>query len=302
MTAAVAPHLEQLATELSASPDYRVLRRFSPDPAAYIGWSGAIPEDCKTGLFVDTETTGLDTRSASIIALALVPFTFDPDGVIYDAGVGLAFLEDPKEPLPPEITALTGLTDERLKGQRIDDDQVRALVNQSVLVVSHHADFDRRMLERRLPMFREKAWGCSWADVDWQGAYGTRAGRLEIILSDTLSQFHEAHRAVDDCHVGVHLLANAIAHQRTALSYLLESTRKLTYRVWAEGSEFMAKDKLKARGYEWKPDDTGRKCWFRDVHAVEVEDEKMFARDIGGAAPEVTSFGAKDRYSVRAGR
>ena len=97
-------------------------------------------------------------------------------------------------------------------------------------------------------------------------------------------------------------MANAVREQRTALSYLLESTRKLTYRVWAEGSSFQAKDKLKARGYEWRPDDTGRKCWFKDVHASDVDEETMFARDIAGAAPEVVKFGAKDRYSIRAGR
>lgn len=288
---------------LKESSEYRVLSRFTPDPAVYLrAWPGETPPECKTGLYVDTETTGLDTSSARIIALAAVPFTFDPDGIVYDAGKGLSFLEDPKEPLADEIVELTGLTDAELAGQRIDDAQVEELVAQSVLVISHHAGFDRRMLERRLPIFREKPWGCSWIDVDWQKAYGTRAGRLEIILSDVLQQFHAAHRAVDDCHVGVHLLANAIAGGRTALSYLLESTRKLTYRVWAEGSDFMAKDKLKARGYEWRPDETGRKCWFKDVHAADVDDEMMFARDIGGATPQVTKFGAKDRYSTRAGR
>ncbi len=289
----------EAAEILALSDRYKVLRRFEPDPADYLADRGAVPPDCKEGLFVDVETTGLDTRADRIISLALVPFVFDAHGAVHDAGKGVSYLQSPGVPLTEEIVALTGLTDEMLDGQAIDWDQVGQLIDPAAIVVSHHAAFDRKMLERASPLFATKAWGCSWKDVPWQESYGTRAGRLGIILSDVCRQFHEAHRAVDDCHVGVHLLANAVADSRTALSFLLASARKFTYRVWAVGSEFMAKDKLKARGYEWSPAETGRKCWFRDVHADEVEEELIFARDIASATPTVQKFNAIDRYSRR---
>lgn len=298
--ALTAEKFAQAAEVLSLSNDYRVLTRFVPDPAEYIGWTGEIPPGCTTGLFVDTETTGLDTRADKIISLALVPFVFDADGVIYDAGKGLSYLEDPGAPLAPEIVEITGLTNEQLAGQRIDDAAVEAMVADAAIVISHHAKFDRRMLERRSTCFRAKAWACSYNDVPWQQAFGTRAGRLEILLSDTLSQFHAAHRAVDDCHVGVHLLANAVRDGQTALSHLLASARRLTYRVWAIDSLFQKKDRLAAEGFRWSPKPPeGRGSWYKDVHSTEVDATVMFARDIGGARPEVQKVGAKDRYSVR---
>lgn len=295
--------LEAVAA-LRESPDYRVLSRFVPDPARYLGSGFTPPEGVKTAVFVDVETTGLDTRTDRIVELALVPFTFDADGVVYDAGKGLSFFHDPGIPIPPEITAIHGITDAMVKGHKIDVAAVEGALAEASLVVAHSADFDRKMLERLSGAFREKHWACSQREIDWGGVFGCRAAKLQIVLGDACSQFFEGeHRALGDCHVGVNVLANAIDGQHsTALSHLLHSARQLTARVWAEGAPFQKKDALKARGYLWSPgpEEGGRKCWYRDVRpGPELDEEIMFARDIAGASPRVVRFGAKDRYSIR---
>lgn len=304
MTATLtADRFAEAAEILELSEDYRVLRRFVPDPAVYLRPPSAPPSDAFTAIFVDVEATGLDVRSDKVIELSIVPLVFDRNGIVYDVGKAISFLEDPGVKLPQEIIELTGITPDMVKGRRIDDAGVTSLVQSVDFVIAHHADYDRKMLERRLEVFKSKPWGCTWHDVPWEKTYGTRAGRLEIILADVMRQFSaDAHRATDDCHAAVHLMANAIsAEHRTAMSYLLESTRKITYRVWAVGSDFMAKDKLKARGYEWSPEDRGgRKCWYRDVRAADVAEEMMYARDVAGAKPETQKLTAIDRYSVRA--
>lgn len=159
--------LEDAVSRVEASPDYKVLRRFVPDPAIYLGASFAAPPECKTGLFVDVETEGLD-QTHQVIEFSAVPFTFDPDGIVYDAGKGLSFFRDPGRPLERRIVELTGITDEMVKGQRIDTAAVEALAAEAVLIIAHRADFDRKRVEHLLPIFRDKAWGCSHREVPWE--------------------------------------------------------------------------------------------------------------------------------------
>ena len=63
--------------------------------------------------------------------------------------------------MPVEVTALTGITNEMLTGQRIDDPAVLDLLSSSHLVISHNAAFDRPKLETRLPAFAGKPWACT---------------------------------------------------------------------------------------------------------------------------------------------
>ena len=156
--------LEEAAAVLETSSDYRVLRRFRPRDSYNVVQTGLFgpgfdePTPLREGLFVDVETTGLDLEEDKIIALALVPFTFDRLGYVYDVQAGFEFFEDPGEPIPLEITELTGITDADVAGQRIDHVAVLQILGASDLVLAHNADFDRPMLERRVPEFAEYAW------------------------------------------------------------------------------------------------------------------------------------------------
>lgn len=292
---------EEMAQLLSEHPDYRVLRRFVPQPAEYLRDVESPPpaEQLKGAVYVDCETTGLDPRTCKIIELALVPFLYSADGKIWDVHRGLSYLNDPGEPLSPEIRELTGLTDEMLAGQRINMDEVCEAISQANLVVAHHADYDRKVLERPLPQLRDKYWACSYREVEWKKHYNCRASKLGILLEDALGLFGEGHRALEDCHSGVALLANAMHEGRSALAQLLESARQPTFRVWAVDSNFNKKDLLKERGFRWDPEGTGRKVWFKDCKPEEAPDDEMFARDICGARPEVIRYTGKDRYSCR---
>ena len=132
---------------------------------------------CDTGdaplrraLYVDCETTGLSFEHDQAIELAMLPFTYAPgDGRIgevlhHEAQV---HLHDPARPLDALITALTGLTDEDLRGRRIDAEAATALIARSDLIIAHNARFDRPFFERALPATRALPWGCSMRDVAW---------------------------------------------------------------------------------------------------------------------------------------
>jgi DNA polymerase-3 subunit epsilon len=295
---------ESLASILDGHHDYRILRRFKPDPTNYLKATpdDAAAEGLKLGVFADVEATGLNTRVDKILQLSMVPFQYNAEGEIVDVGKGIDYYEDPLVPIPPEITELTGITDAMVEGKRIEDEAVRELVAPAGIVIAHHASYDRQMMERRLPFFADVFWGCSWKDMEWEKKFGTRSSRLDVILSDTLRQFHDGHRALDDCHAAVNLLANARTEDgRTALSHLLQSARKNTARVWAVDSPYETKDALKARGYEWSNGDHGRpKCWYRDVRPSESPAEKEWLAQVCRVRdPVVRMFTAKDRYSTR---
>jgi DNA polymerase III subunit epsilon len=116
--------------------------------------------------------------------------------------------------------------------------------------------------------------------------------------------FHRSHRAVDDCHALLEILAHTIAGtKRTALSLLLENARRKTIRIWAEQAPFDLKDELKKRGYRWSSGDEGRpKAWYVDIDEAKRDDEiaylrqSIYLRDVDLFAQTLSAF---DRFSIR---
>jgi DNA polymerase III subunit epsilon len=269
------PTLEQMARALIESGEYRVTSRLGPLTEYHR------PEDIPkhVAAVVDVETTGTNPDSDKIIELGICLFEYDrQSGRIYKVIGTWEWFEDPGLSIPPEITKITGITDEVVAGHRIDDSAVNDLLSRVVLVIAHNANFDRRFLEKRLPVFASKHWACSRADIDWK-AEGIRSSALEFVAY-SLGFFHDQHRAASDCRATVHALAQRLPGTgRLALQALLEQARLPTWRLWARDAAIEKKDLLKARGYTWSPGESGRpKCWYRDV-----SDRKGRQRRLGSA-------------------
>jgi DNA polymerase-3 subunit epsilon len=296
--------LETALRALDASGDYRVLRRFVPqDVYTDEPWNIGEKSSARLGLYLDTETTGLDTDADEIIELALVPFVYDAEsGVVYRTREALSYLEEAKRPITPEIVEITGITPDMVVGQRIDDDAVNALVKDAAIIIAHSARFDRKMAERRLPCFRDKPWACSQEEVPWR-RFGVAGGALLNIAMAACGVFTDgAHRAAHDCQLGVHVLATAEHEGRTAMSYLLESARQPTHRVRALYSPRDAKSALKARGYHALYHGDSFRYWYKDLRpdGLNVEQEMAWCEAYAFASPDVQLLTARDRYSVRA--
>lgn len=292
--------LEGMAQALTSSGWYRVVRRFQPRDR-YAADDGA-PK--RTALFVDVETTGLSLASDAVIELAAVPFEYGVrDGQIYAVGEPLTFLEDPGRAIPEAITELTGITDAMVRGRRIDDARVNALLDGVSLVVAHNAAFDRKWLERRLPAFAAKPWACSQHDVPWHH-HGCAGTKLEYILFRTCAEFLEGHRAAEDCYAGIHILAMRTCVGALPMALLLESARTPTVRVWACDAPRGAAAGLRARHYRWCDGTAGRtKGWFLDVPETRAAAERAWlaAAVYGAQRPGVRTerYTALERYSAR---
>ena len=212
---------------LEGTDNYRVLRRLLPRARSELRASSAT----RLGLFLDTETTGTDHATDEIIELAMVPFTYSLDGAILAVGAPFSALNEPSVPISPEITALTGITQEMVAGRRIDADAVERFVAPAALVIAHHAGFDRPFVERSWPVFETKPWACSMTQIPWgdEGFDGVKLRYLGLLSGF----FYDAHRAVADCEAAVELLSRPLPISgRRALAVLLEAARKVTYRVW----------------------------------------------------------------------
>jgi Exonuclease len=82
---------------------------------------------------VDVETTGTIPDRDKIIELGVCLFEYDrQNGRIYKVLGSWEWLEDPGVSIPPEITTITGLTDEMVTGHRIDDRAVDDLLSRVV--------------------------------------------------------------------------------------------------------------------------------------------------------------------------
>lgn len=290
--------LVAMAEVLNRSADYRVLRRLVPRPVS----QPTIRQDCRTGILLDTETTGLDHARDEIIELGMVKFDYTPDGRIVGVRDTFSAFNEPSAPISAEVTALTGITNEMVASHKFDDAAVMAFAESAVITIAHNSAFDRKFAERYWPVFEHKAWGCSMSEIDWR-KHGFAGSQLGYLLNGA-GYFHQAHRAVDDCHALLEVLALDIpATGAPALALLLETARKPTLRVWAEQTAFELKDSLKRRGYRWNDGSDGRpKSWFIDVDEAALDDEiaflkaEIYMRDVEPSVQRLTAF---TRFSGR---
>jgi DNA polymerase III subunit epsilon len=140
--------LAAMAEALSRSADFRVLRRLVPRPPS----PPVAGQETKTGILLDTETTGLDHARDEIIELGMVKFDYTADGRIAGVRDTFSAFNEPSAPIPLDVTALTGITDEMVAGHKIDEAAVNAFVDDAVVVViAHNSGFDRKFSERYWP-------------------------------------------------------------------------------------------------------------------------------------------------------
>ena len=265
------PALENMAAALEASGDYRILRRVMPRAISAASLS---PTD-KIGVILDVETTGLDHTKDEVIELGMVRFSYSETDVVTGVTEAFQAFREPSVPISPEITDLTGITNEMVAGQRIDDAAVEEFVRDAHVVIAHNASFDRKFAERSWPVFAHRHLACSFAEIDWR-KHGFARANLSYLLAGC-RLFHDAHRAVDDCHAVLEILAKPLpGASQTALAALLARARRPSIRIWAENAPYDLKDVLKRRGYRWSDGSEGApRCWYVDVaadrHPAEIE-------------------------------
>ena len=299
--------LEQAALTLAQSPDYRVLRRVKPRAK----FADAEGRKLLRGIILDTETTGLDTSSAVIVEIAMVPFLYADDGQpveVLEAEIYHGF-QDPGAPLSDEVKDVTGLTDEDLQGKTLDIEAIERLAASADLIIAHKADYDRKLCERLSPVFKAKPWGCSYAQIPWKEEK-IRGGMLEYI-GVSMGYFFSAHRAIDDARALLQFLANPLPiSDRWPLNCIREDLKRQLYAIWApQHTPFGLNVAFKQMGYRWseRTNEHGailNKSHRKVVTKAEVHDEMARLIDFLHRAgirgePSAGPINPLDRFSFR---
>jgi DNA polymerase-3 subunit epsilon len=296
---AVAQDSEAMAQALEQYADYRVLRRLPVLQEFAYKALGPVTRV----LILDTETTGLDASRERIMELALLRVDVEtatglPTGRIevYDG------LEDPGKPIPAEVQEITGINDDMVRGQKLDEQRVAAMLADTDLVLAHNAGFDRPFAESRLAQFAQLPWACSFADIDWKKE-GRSSAKLTQLALD-LGWFYDAHRAEMDCHALLAVLISPLQSGQTGLARLLAASAQPSFRLQATAAPFEAKDTLKARGYRW---DSPNKVWHTrldDAAGLQAECDWLKAEVYANrpAQVQLQQFDAGNRYSSRPGK
>lgn len=260
-------------------PDIRILRRVT----ALKDFPLAPPTDgpVRFVTVVDTETTGTDPMHDEIIDIALVTLEVDAAGEIVGIVSSGQALRDPRMPIPPYITRLTGITDADVRGRIIDLDRLEHRLSKADVLVAHNAMFDIAFIENLMPGIAGAAWACSANDFDWleAGLDGRKLGHLLM----QIGRFNNAHRAMADVVSLIHLLAHRLPHGGTVIGALLANAAKPTIRFEATGASFDRRSALKARGYRWDP---RQKVWWCELAEDEcAAEERWFRQHIAPHGP-----------------
>jgi DNA polymerase-3 subunit epsilon len=154
---------------------------------------------------LDTETTGIDYR-AEIVQIGIIDVS---------AATLLDTLVRPARRIPPDATAIHGITDEMVaSAPTIADvtDQICAAIRRRVVII-YNAEYDMRLLNQSSRSrgldtnWRDQAqrWVCAMlAYAEHRGEPGRRYGefkwhRLEVAAGYEGISVGRAHTALDDC-------------------------------------------------------------------------------------------------------
>lgn len=263
--------------------------------------------NAEEGVLMDTETTGVDTSKDKVIQLAMRKVKYDSQGIL---SVGEVFdrFRDPGMPIPAEVTRITRITDEDVKGHTIDDGEVRAFLGDAKKVICHNAGFDRKMVERNFPDagFDKIDFDCTFAQVDWLSR-GCNGRSLEQIALQA-GYVYGSHNALNDINVMPYILNQDHPELGTPWSELYANSNASSILLIAENSTFAVKDHLKENGYRWSPDGQDaagyEKSWYKilpddpEVLAEEADflREKIYQRDASLPAFRISGM---ERYSAR---
>lgn len=255
----------------------------------------AFPKDGRVIAIVDCEATSLNPAAAKIIELAVMGVIVDGEGRVVGNTPISSWLEDPGEALSDEVKLVTGIDDEMLARQSIDERAALSILNRAEMIVGHNASYDAPIIERRLPTLAGKAWACSVRELDW-----LRLGYDGAKLSHLVMQagwYCDGHRAAVDVAALFQLLQvpGSIGGDmpRTHLERLLEHADQPMVRIAAVRPGFQQTPELKARGYRWAPEN---KSWWIDVSDHDADCEESWLRGQGIRAIDFTRQTACDRH------
>ena len=220
-------------------------------------------------LGLDFETTGLLPQEDRIIEVGAVLYDWDTETPVRL----LSQLVRPGRSLPPEIVALTGITDALIEAYGQDEIAVLGylthLMAQADFVMAHNGtEFDKLFFDASVARISLDMAGCRrpWldtrCDIVFPESVTTRNLKFLAAEHGFLNPF--AHRAVFD------VLTMLKVARQYPIENIITRSKEPTLYIQALVS-FDEKEKAKARGYYWCGP---QKVWWRSMKQSDYEAEK----------------------------
>ena len=231
---------------------------------------------------IDFETTGFTAGENEVIEIGIVQVAYSPSLRIITEVIEITSqLECPTKAISAEITCVTGITNDMVAGQHIDDAHVERIIKSSNVLIAHNAEFDRAFFDIRFPDMADRLWACSVKDINWR-EHGFESAKLEYLLLKN-GYFYDGHRAATDCLAMVQLFAVV----PNALHELLGNAQKTSYKILAKGVGYADREVVKKRGYRWNG---AHRHWWTIVSEDDYADEKAFLEELCGSASSKNLF------------
>lgn len=237
----------------------------SPFPAV-----AETPED-RSGVVIDVETTGTDVTQDKVTQLAMMRFRFNERGISrIETDSIFNKLNDPGISIPQEVTRLTGISNDDVKGKTISDEDIQAFLEEADIVIAHNAGFDRMMVENAFPNggFDKRDWFCSLESVDWL-MRGSNGRSLEILALQA-GYTYGSHDALQDIMATAFVLNNPPGVTETSpFQEMIENGRHEKIMLVATSAPFASKDDLKRNGYHFDSNGASNggypKTWHKTI-------------------------------------
>jgi DNA polymerase-3 subunit epsilon len=184
---------------------------------------------------IDTETTGIDPATARVVDLGVV--IVEGGAIVERCG----WLINPGTPIPPECTAIHGITDDHVRDAQSFADVAAELARavEGSIPVAFNARFDRALLlaehlrtSHAPPKFLHRGDANAWIDAYvWSRARdpyakGKGSQKLGAVAARLGVEVGQAHRAVGDCETTARVLgvlAGVALHRDSKLERIPET-------------------------------------------------------------------------------
>lgn len=139
-------------------------------------------------------------------------------------------------------------------------------------------------------------------DINWSNEQ-IESYKLEYIAYK-YNFFYKAHRAINDCLVGIHILSQTLYNSKSlALRQMLCNALQLRFRIWAKYAPYKKKDILHSKKYKWLTHPTESfKAWSIELPENKIEEEFNFLKSniyLSSIDLPVDIFDSYHRFSLK---
>lgn len=217
-------------------------------------------------LFLDTETTGLNSQEHRVVEVCAALYSAEYDRVLR----AISFLvTDGTFVIGKEITDINGISNEMLSSHSITYDSLfksltDSFVAQCDYIVAHNAPFDKAFIEEELRRCKLPVWDKQWVDSVVDVPYSDKISSKKLVH---LAAEHGFVNPFPHVALGDVLTLAKIVTQYSAKD-ILKRANTPTLKIIAQ-VDYNSRTKASSKGFKW---DAESKRWIRLVKQCDLDE------------------------------